>query len=262
MPPGERVDQHFAATGPWAVTTGPATDASGATYTLFYPTNVGASGVDHPILTWGNGTGSTPSNYTATLTHLASWGFVVVASTSGQTGWGNEMLAGANYLVSQNSNPSSIFYQAVDPTKLGALGHSQGATGAVHSTINSDGLITSTVAINFVDPIFFNPASQMPDFSRVDDPIFFVTGGSDFLSSASAQQNYYNLVAGAAAKAALAGGDHNVVQRAGNGFLGYLTAWMKYTLEGDSFARSAFVGSPSELQSNPAWQQQAHKSLP
>jgi hypothetical protein len=244
------------------VSTGPATDASGAAYTLFYPANVGTSGVDHPILTWGNGTGSTPSNYTATLTHLASWGFVVVASNSGQTGWGNEMLAGANYLVSQNSNPSSIFYQAVDPTKVGALGHSQGATGAVHATITSNGLITSTAAINFVDAVWFNPPSQMPDLGQLDDPVFFITGGSDFLSTASAQQNYYNQVPGSAVKAALKGGDHNVVQRAGNGFLGYLTAWMKYTLEDDSFARRAFVGSPSELEANAAWQNQAHKSLP
>jgi hypothetical protein len=261
-PAGAEVEQRLQGAGPWAVSTGTAGDASGGAHTLFYPTNLGASGVDHPILTWGNGSGSSPSNYTDTLRHLASWGFVVVASNSGQAGWGTELLAGANHMISQNDNPSSVFYQDLDTTAVGALGHSQGATGAVHATILSEGRITSTVPINFVDPAWFNPASQMPDLSRLRDPVFFVTGGSDFLSTASAQQNYYNQVTAPAAKAALRGGDHNVVQRAGNGYLGYITAWLMYTLEGDTFARRAFVGNPPELAADPDWQNQATKNLP
>jgi hypothetical protein len=261
-PPATGVEQHFQAAGPWSVRTGTATDTSGNAFTLFYPTNLGQSGVDHPILTWGNGTGSSPSNYTDTLRHLTSWGYVVVASNSGQTGWGTEMLAGVDYMVGQNGNPSSIFYQHLDTGSIGALGHSQGATGAVHATINSAGRITTTVPLNFVDPAFFNPQSQMPNLGRLDDPVFFVTGGSDFLSSASAQQNYYNQVTGPAAKAALRGGDHNVVQRAGNAYLGYITAWLKYTLDGDGFARRAFVGAPPEVVADAQWQNQATKNLP
>lgn len=256
---GGGVEARFASAGPWTVTTASASDAAGA-YTLFYPSQLGAGGARHPILTWGNGTGSAPSNYDFTLRHLASWGFVVVASNSGQTGWGNEMLAGADHLVSQNGSASSIFHDKLDTTAIGAFGHSQGATGAVNATNLSNGRIDSIVPINFVDPAWFNPPEQMPDFSDVDAPIFFVSGTSDFLSTASAQQNYYDEVPGAAAKAALAGGGHNNIQQANNALVGYITAWLMYTLGDDDFARRAFVGG--ELGNDPDWRNQAHKNLP
>ena len=47
---------------------------------------------DHPIISWGNGTGVSPSGYAWLLGHLASWGFVVIASESRNTGSGEEML--------------------------------------------------------------------------------------------------------------------------------------------------------------------------
>lgn len=42
----------------------------------------------------------------------------------------------------------------------------------------------------------------------------------------------------------------------------YITAWLKYILEGDQFARGAFVGTPSELEADADWDWQADKNLP
>ncbi len=188
------------------MTTGSATDGSGNAYTLFYPTNLATDGIDNPIVTWGNGTGSTPNNYAATLSHLASWGFVVVASNSGQTGWGTEMWAGAQYMMSQDDRSSSVFYHQLDTANM--------------------------------------------------------SGSSDFLSTPAQQTAYYNGINAPAARAAVVGGDHNVIQGANNGMLGYLTAWFRYTLQVDGFARAAFVGSPPQLNTNTAWTNQAEKGLP
>src|SRR5262249_17787508 len=52
------IETTYRATGSWAVSTG-SVSAYGGTYTLFYPTNLGANGFKHPILTWGNGTNAT-----------------------------------------------------------------------------------------------------------------------------------------------------------------------------------------------------------
>jgi hypothetical protein len=251
------VETRFAGRGPSSVRTDSATDASGNAFTLFYPTNVGESGVDHPILTWGNGTGSSPDDYADTLRHLASWGFVVVASNRSQTGDGTAVLAGARYMVDENDNPASVFHGKLDTAAVGALGHSQGATGAVQATIRSRGLIGSTVAINFVDPFWFWPRSQMPDLSRLRSPVFFASGGSDFFSTGRGQQRYFAQVRGPAAMGALRGGDHNEIERAGNGYLGYVTAWLRYTLKADRVAGEAFVGGSPELADNPDWQGQA-----
>lgn len=71
----------------------------GQAYTLYRPTELGSSGFKHPILTWGNGSGTTPSSYAELLTHWASHGFVVVASNATDTGSGQEMIDGFDWLI-------------------------------------------------------------------------------------------------------------------------------------------------------------------
>jgi hypothetical protein len=255
------IETFYRAAGSWAVSTGTAS-AFGGTYKLYYPTNLGAGGVRHAILTWGNGTNATPSKYNGLLTHLASWGFVVIASNSGQTGLGTQILDGATYLVNQDANPSSIFYQKLDIANVGALGHSQGAGGTLNATINSGGLITSALTVALPDPFWWTtPVPNMAAFPS-SAQIFFVRGTSDFLATESAALNWYNPVPGGAAKAAQKNAGHNEVQSATTRLKGYVTAWMMYTLRNDVYARGAFVGSPPELNTNTAWQNVAEKNLP
>jgi len=257
--PGDGVEEHFAATGPSAVTTAQAGDAAG-TYTLAYPTDFASDGTDNAVVAYGNGTGGSCDGPSApVLDHLASWGFVVVCPNSGSTGWGTEIWAGAQHLIAQAGNPSSIFHGELDTAAVGAAGHSQGATGAANATVLSNGVITSTVGLATVDPGFHFPADQLPAFGQIDDPIFFVSGTADFLTSQSSQQNYFNQVRGPAAKAAVVGADHNSMIPAS---LGYVTAWFRYTLGDDGFARQAFVGSPPEINANAAWTNQAQRNLP
>ena len=255
------IENQFKTTGPWAVSTTNASDAAGS-YVIHYPTNLGSGGVDHPVITWGNGTGASPSNYQGILRHLASWGFVVVAHTSGATGSGVEVLAGANYIVGQDSNPSSIFYGHIDETKVGAAGHSQGASGATNATVLSGGLIKSTAAFNLPNPIWVS-SEHVTNWSALTRPVLLMTGANDWLiSSASAQTGYYNQLPGPAAKASLKGAGHNDIQGSGGGYLGYVTAWFMYTLQGNTTARAAYVGSPPEINTNTNWSNQAQKNLP
>ena len=87
------IEAYYSSAGTWAISTEIYTDASGYIYDLFYPTDLGADGFKHPILTWGDGSYGTPCNYPGVLNQLASWGFVIIAWSSGQTGTGSEMLA-------------------------------------------------------------------------------------------------------------------------------------------------------------------------
>jgi hypothetical protein len=255
------IETNYRATGSWAVSTGSAT-AFGGTYKLYYPTNLGSGGFHHPILTWGNGTNATPSNYDGILTHLASWGFVVIASNSGSTGLGTEIVDGAYYMVNEDSNPSSIFYQKLDIANVGALGHSQGAGGTLNATINSGGVITSAITIALPDPFWWTtPVPNMATFPT-SARIFFIRGTSDFLATENAAVNWYNPVPGGAAKAAQKSAGHNEVQSSTTRLKGYVTAWMMYTLRNDAYARGAFVGTSPEINGNTAWQNTAEKNLP
>lgn len=257
------IESIYKATGSFAVSTSNVTDSSGAViYNLYYPTTLGAGGLLHPIITWGNGTNAQPSNYWGLLNQLASWGFVVVASTDPTTGTGSEMLAAANYMVQQNGTAGSIFYHKLDTTRVGAIGHSQGAGGAVNATNNSGGLIKTVVPIALPNTVWVSPGDEYY-VQLLTVPVLFLGGSSDILiASPSTVTGFYSQVPGAAAVAVLKGAGHNTIQNTGGGFLGYITAWMMYTLRNDATARGAFVGSPPEINTNTAWQNQAEKNLP
>lgn len=254
------IESTYAAAGSWAVSTATVSDSAG-TYVVHYPTNLGAGGVDHPIVTWGNGTNAVPSQYTGVLNQLASWGFVAIASTDTTTGGGTEVLAAANYLVTQSSTSGSIFQNNLDTANVGAAGHSQGASGALNAAVLSNGLIDTVMTNAMPNPIWVS-AEHVTDFSQLSATVFLTSGTSDVvISTASGNAGYYDQVTGGAARARLKGAGHNTIQGTGGGFLGYMTAWFRYQLEGDTTARGAFAGGSPELPTNTNWQNVATKSL-
>jgi pimeloyl-ACP methyl ester carboxylesterase len=256
------IESIYQVAGAYAVSTASVTEAGGAVlYQLYYPTPLGAGDLRHPIITWGNGTYALPSTYWGLLQHLASWGFVVVASTDMTTGTGTDILAAANYMVQQDSDPGSIFYQKLDTARVGAIGHSQGAGGVVNATTQSSGLIKTTVPIALPNQIWVSPGDAF-DVQRLTAPVLFLGGEHDFFASPATLTDYYHQVPGAAAVAVLKGAGHNTIQQTGGGFLGYINAWMMYVLRHDNTARGAFVGAPPEINTNTSWQNRAEKNLP
>src|SRR5262249_34121634 len=99
-------------------------------YTIYYPTPFQA-GCLHPIVAWGNGTGVTDSNFTYDFLNstAASWGMVVASSSEDNTGSGEFHKKGIDYLLKENMDPNSMFYQKLS-TRAGVSGHSQGGFGA------------------------------------------------------------------------------------------------------------------------------------
>jgi hypothetical protein len=257
------VEDTYEATGPQAVSVTTASVPGTPGVRLVYPTALGSGGVQHPIVAWGNGTlGNCGDDFGGSgplLRHMASWGFAVVCLQSGWVGDGDEIWTATQWFIAQDANPSSIFYGKLDTAHVGAVGHSQGATGVTNATVMSGGVINSTVALALVNPNLHNPPEQLPEFAEIDTPIFFVSGTADNRTSEANQQSYFTQVAGPAAKAARSGANHD---GAAVNTEGYWTAWLRYTLMSDPVARSAFVGSPPEIPTNPAWTNWAAKALP
>ena len=105
----------------------------GSAYTMFRPQTLGQAGLKHPVITWGNGTGTMPSTYSTMLTHYASHGFVVIASNSTNVAQGTPppMLDGVTWVLEQAGVTTSPLYNCIDAAKIGATGHSQGAFATV-----------------------------------------------------------------------------------------------------------------------------------
>ena len=255
--------------GPYRTTTGVVTGGSGrAVYDLYYPRNYGALGFKSPIVTWGNGTAGTPRMYSTLLSHLASYGFTVIASTSPMTGSGSEIDAAARYLVAQDSTPGSVFYRRLDVHHVAAVGHSQGAGGAVRAAISDPRVITALMTFSLPVTLLLTG----PSTARLTQPTFFISTHGPFdavIAPPWAERAFYRHVRVHAALGIIRDSDgkladHTSVQNAaygGNpgGLLGYATAWLEYRLRGNATAGAAFTGAHPELVSNTNWPGSAAK---
>ena len=158
-------------------------DSKGNKFDLFYPTNLGGNGFKHPILTWGNGTKAHPGQYDYFLKHLASWGFVIVATEDENTGVGQTIVDATKYMIGENSNPSSIFFHKLDVKEIGTLGHSQGAVGAINAMIESGGSIKTVIAIELPRQFFCSSKANCTDTKNLTaGSIFFIDGSKDGIS--------------------------------------------------------------------------------
>lgn len=264
------VETAYSATGPYATTTGTATDSAGNTFRLYRPSDYATLGFDSPIVTWGNGTDATPEMYSRLLTHLASYGFTVIASTLTNTGSGNQIAAGARYLVAQNGVAGSVFEGNLDVAHVAAVGHSQGAGGATRAATNNPGLITTLMTFSLPNRMWVgaNPncptaADCMYDPALLTQPTFLTStnGLADALiASPATQKAFYNSIPGRAAVGIIQNSegraaDHSAIQDRENpgGLLGYATAWLRYQLRGDTVAAGAFTGTQPEIVTNTNW---------
>jgi hypothetical protein len=111
----------------------PSGTATPTTYTIFYPQPF-ETNCPHPVVAWGNGTGVTGSQtYAFYNNNAASYGIVVIASDNSNVGSGQYHKAGIDYMMAQNADSSSMFYQKLS-TRVGTSGHSQGGIGATAAT--------------------------------------------------------------------------------------------------------------------------------
>ena len=274
--PTGTIEKKYYAPGSWAVTVqtgGACCDSLGNKYDLYYPTNLGANGFKHPILTWGNGSFGKPSQVAYLLNHMASWGFVVIASEDPMTGPGQTILDAANYLVQKNSDSTSIFFNKLNVAQIGAFGHSQGAGGAINAAIKSGGTIRTVIPIELPAQVWCTtPPNCIDTHNLTTGSVFFIDGSLDFPISPPTQppqvtgeqsiDAFYKAVPNTVAKlkGTLLGPSHNdvtgqpdcktAVQPCINGvygYLGYPTAWMMYQLQNDNYAHGAFVNGSGEM---------------
>ncbi len=227
------IDSEFALSGPYTVTL---TTVTG--YTIYHPRWMDGG---HPIITWGNGTGAATSTYRPLLRHLASWGFVVIASDSGKTGSGIEMIEGVDYLLEENEIPDSPFFGQLDPESIGTTGHSQGGGGSINAA--TDPRVKCAVPI----------APAQGEIENVHCPIFLVAGSRDNLVPANfVRRTSYRPAQATTILGIVQGMRHRDFTGDFGKARGYITAWFMYQLQGDPEAAQAFVDE-CEICDNLEW---------
>ena len=101
--------------------------------TVYYPKSLSSSERKYPVIVWANGTGCATSTYDSLLKIFAEAGYIVVADDSVMTADGTEQRDSIDYILDEAKRSGSKFYQKVDTSKIGAVGHSQGGRSAVNA---------------------------------------------------------------------------------------------------------------------------------
>ena len=273
--PTKPIELKYYSNGPWTVTVSIGSyccDSAGNKFDVYYPSSPAPPTGGFPILTWGNGTNSTSTNYTFFLKHMASWGFVVVSAQDKNSGSGQTILDAANFMIAQNAVPGP-FQGKLNVNQVGAFGHSQGAGGSINALIKSAGLIKTVMPIELPAQVFCLIPADCPDTSHlVQGTIFLLDGSLDVPISPATQpattgglqsiDAFYKVVPVGIVKVkgTLVGTTHNDVQGSPSctgatvpcllgvyGYLGYPTAWMSYQLQNDNYAHGAFVNGTGEI---------------
>lgn len=233
--------------GPYAVQvisrTGP-----GSNFSVYKPRTL-SSDETYPVITWGNGTGATPVTYNGLLEHLASWGYVVVASRNTNVGSGDEMVEGIDYILSENSRSGSEYYQRIDTDAIGATGHSQGGAGTINTAIQ-DSRVTGIAPLapaTFSAPFFYSTRN-------VQCPMFIMVGSNDNLASPSSVYRVsYSSATTTAIYGELRGEDHFSLTGDAGPFKKYITAWFEAVLKKDGDAEDLFFASGAPLFNDNSW---------
>jgi hypothetical protein len=220
-------------------------------FNIYRPQNLATSGYCHPILVWANGHTDNPEpnpplcvvdsaankwcgQYLPLMNHLASHGFVVIASLSTTTSKGDPLptIAGLDWLLEQSETPSSPYYHHLDTSNIGQLGHSEGAMSTC--MVASEPRYKALAAI-----------SGTRTLTGVHTPMLFFCGGKDTVVSCdSVHSTFLTVTNQPAFFLDDLNSDHGswVYEGAKGVALPMAAAWFRAHLMGDTASRKYFYG--------------------
>jgi len=129
-------------------------------------------------LGWANGTGGTPNTYSGILTRVASFGTLVTAANTTNSGTGREVDTCIDQLASARSDSNGRFATS---------GHSQGGSGCINaSRLNNRVVVTCPVQLDGIFTAQSNPADIKGSRSG---PALIMCGGNDTLAPCGSPGN-------------------------------------------------------------------------
>lgn len=224
-------------------------------FVIYYPAGLEDSEDTFPVVVFVNGTGVGASRYKALFQHLASWGFLVLGSEDPNTCTGDSADAALAYLLEENEDPDSLFYQRADLEHIGISGHSQGGVG-VFNAINEQehrDLYTCAVSLSPTEWALAAALGMNYDPYKTRIPTMILAAAENDVITPEGAKGLFDAVDSDKVLALKPGVDHGKMLYSADG---YVTAWFMWHLQGDQDAARAFVGEDAEILTNPLYQDQ------
>lgn len=228
-------------------------------YTVYYPAELASTDKEYPMILVLNGTGGKATKYEAQFDVYASWGFIVVGNQDKTTGTGVTAVATLHFMLEQNENPDSVFYHKIDLDNIGITGFSQGGAG-VFNVLTKYEEASYFKAATPLSPVSEYMTSLATDYTydsslvKIPIMIFAGTEGEFELETVLPLvelNKQYDKITVPKVMARHVGMIHDQMMYAAGG---YVIAWFRWQLMGDTEAAQVFIGETPELFSNPMYQ--------
>lgn len=149
--------------------------------------------------------------YAQTLSHLASWGFIVMVPIDGfelypdQVAIADDMRLCLDYIAAENRRPESPFHGAIDTERAAFCGHSWG--GACSILAGAKEPTRVKVVVNFACWRNSNP-SPLGSVGNLACPLVMLAGDEDSMTPLSKVRTIYNAAVPAKTLIIVRGGIH------------------------------------------------------
>ncbi len=242
------VEQKYHENGPYQVTVHSIDDIH-----VFVPDS--AHKAPLPTVVMVNGTGLKALHYHPVFEHLASWGFIVIGNDDSNAWNGLSALDSLDKALCQNSTEGSPLYQRIDLDRIGVVGHSQGAMGAINAATEDDRFkvlyAASCPQISLAKKLGWSYSMK-----TISIPTMLVAG-TEWIDRHISPLDSLLLLAEELPDTTpmllgrLKGVEHRYVLHEGDA---YMTAWLRHFLTNEADAAAALTCDNPEILNNPRWQ--------
>ena len=242
------VEQKYHENGPYQVTVHSIDDIH-----VFVPDTIHNAPL--PTVVMVNGTGLKAQHYRPVFEHLASWGFVVIGNDDSNAWNGRSAIVSLEKALCQNSMENSPLYQRIDLHRIGVVGHSQGAMGAINAATEDD-RFKVLYAASCPQKSLAKKLGWSYSMKTISIPTMLVAGTGwidrrisplgSLLHLADELPDTTPMLLGR-----LNGVEHRFVLHEGDA---YMTAWLRHFLANDADAAAALASDNPEILNNPRWQ--------
>ena len=208
-----------------------------------------------PTVVMVNGTGLKALHYRPVFEHLASWGFIVIGNDDSNAWNGRSALVSLDKALFQNSMVSSPLYQRIDLDRIGVVGHSQGAMGAINAATEDD-RFKVLYAASCPQKSLAKKLGWSYSMKTISIPTMLVAG-TEWIDRHISPLDSLLLLAEELPDTTpmllgrLKGVEHRYVLHEGDA---YMTAWLRHFLTNEADAAAALTCDNPEILNNPRWQ--------
>ena len=223
-----------------------------------------------PVLVWGNGAcANSPFEHMNFLNEIASHGYIVLATGNipmtdewykGPMSRTEQQIESIDWILAQNEDPASPYFQKVDTKNICVAGMSCGGLQTLFN--GADSRITSLMICNSG---LFNqqnagqavggmPMPSKDKLNEIHTPIIYILGGETDIAYGNGMDDFSRIKHVPACAANFPVGHGGTYREAHGGeFTVVALAWLDWQLKQDAEAAKMFVGNDCQLPKRKDW---------